>query len=58
MDVWTAVGEERLALADDLSTLSDEQWDAETLCVQWKVRHVVAHLVAATTMSTGAQPAR
>jgi uncharacterized protein (TIGR03083 family) len=32
-------------LADDLATLEDSQWDAQSLCSEWKVRHVVGHLV-------------
>jgi len=51
MDVWAAVDEERSALAEDLSGLRDEQWDQQSLCEQWKVRHVVAHLVVGTKMT-------
>ena len=54
MDPWTAIETERLALADDLGLLTDEEWDAQSMCAEWKVRHVVAHLVGATTMTTGA----
>ena len=43
-DVWVAVDKERSALADDLSQLDDWQWDAQSLCGEWKIRHVVAHL--------------
>ncbi len=45
MDTWQAVDEERLALADDLATLDNGQWDAQSLCSEWKVRHVVGHLI-------------
>jgi uncharacterized protein (TIGR03083 family) len=45
MDTWQAVDEERSALADDLAALQDSQWDAQSLCTEWKVRHVVGHLV-------------
>ena len=45
MDTWQAVDEERSALADDLATLDDGQWDAQSLCSEWKVRHVVGHLI-------------
>jgi uncharacterized protein (TIGR03083 family) len=45
MDTWQAVDDERSALADDLSALEDRQWDAQSLCTEWKVRHVVGHLV-------------
>jgi uncharacterized protein (TIGR03083 family) len=51
MDVWAAVDEERSALAEDLSGLRDDQWDQQSLCAEWKVRHVVAHLVVGTKMT-------
>ncbi len=35
----------RLAIADVLHSLDDEQWDAATLCEGWTVRHVAAHLL-------------
>ncbi|MGB3184988.1 MAG: maleylpyruvate isomerase family mycothiol-dependent enzyme [Ornithinimicrobium sp.] len=35
---------ERVALADLLEDLSDEQWTHPSLCDGWQVRHVVAHL--------------
>lgn len=44
MDVWADVEAERRELAELLEDLSDEEWDAPTLCGEWKVRHVVAHL--------------
>jgi len=53
MDTWQAVDEERSALADDLATLDDSQWDAQSLCAKWKVRHVVGHLIFGADMKTG-----
>jgi uncharacterized protein (TIGR03083 family) len=53
MDTWQAVDEERSALADDLATLGDNQWDAQSLCSEWKVRHVVGHLVGGADVKTG-----
>lgn len=35
---------ERADLADLLSTLTPEQWDAPSLCEEWRVRDVVAHV--------------
>jgi len=43
-DVWLAVDHERSLLTDDLSRLDDSQWDIQSLCGEWKIRHVVAHL--------------
>jgi len=53
MDTWQAVDEERSALADDLATLDESQWDAQSLCSEWKVRHVVGHLIAGADVKTG-----
>lgn len=44
-DVWPFVREERLALIADLETLTDEQWHTASLCGEWTVHDVVAHLV-------------
>jgi len=53
VDTWQAVDEERSALADDLATLEDSQWNAQSLCSEWKVRHVVGHLVGGADVKTG-----
>jgi uncharacterized protein (TIGR03083 family) len=37
---------ERRDLADLLATLTPEQWAAPTLCTEWSVRDVAAHLVS------------
>ena len=42
---------ERMALAEDLSTLTPEQWRHDTLCGKWNVEDVVAHLIAAASMN-------
>lgn len=47
-DLWTDVHEERQALLGLLETLTPDQWDAPSLCSEWRVRHVVAHLVSTT----------
>jgi uncharacterized protein (TIGR03083 family) len=39
------VAETRTDLASYLETLTPAQWDAPTLCAEWKVRDVVGHLV-------------
>ena len=50
MDVWKEVEDERRELGDLLEGLTPEQWEAQTLCDAWKVRHIVAH-VSQSTMS-------
>ncbi|MEV0355669.1 maleylpyruvate isomerase family mycothiol-dependent enzyme [Nocardia sp. NPDC050697] len=49
--LWAMIHAERRALADDLAELSAEQWAARSLCSEWTVEDVVAHLTAAA--STG-----
>jgi uncharacterized protein (TIGR03083 family) len=46
-DVWAAIDQERLALVEDLALLDNSQWEAQSLCAEWKVRDVVGHLVFA-----------
>jgi uncharacterized protein (TIGR03083 family) len=51
VDLWAATHTERAALADDLAGLTSAQWAAPSLCGDWTVEEVVAHLTAAA--STG-----
>jgi uncharacterized protein (TIGR03083 family) len=39
------------ALADDLAGLGAEQWRHDTLCGEWDVEQVVAHLTAAASLN-------
>jgi uncharacterized protein (TIGR03083 family) len=48
--LWSAAHAERAALADDLAGLDDAQWAQPTLCGQWDVEEVVAHLTAAASI--------
>jgi uncharacterized protein (TIGR03083 family) len=50
-DVWTDVHQERQALLEFLETLTPEQWDAQSLCAEWRVRDVVGHMVGETRMT-------
>lgn len=49
--LWAAIHTERARLAETLAGLSDDQWAEQSLCGQWVVEEVVAHLTAAA--STG-----
>ncbi|MEV4538474.1 maleylpyruvate isomerase family mycothiol-dependent enzyme [Asanoa sp. NPDC049518] len=49
--LWPAVHAERGALAEDLAGLDDKQWAHPTLCGQWVVEEVVAHLTAAASIT-------
>jgi uncharacterized protein (TIGR03083 family) len=53
MDTWKAIDDERSALADDLATLADDQWDVLSLCTKWRIRDVVGHLIFGTNMKFG-----
>ncbi|MGW2665242.1 maleylpyruvate isomerase family mycothiol-dependent enzyme [Nocardia tengchongensis] len=50
-ELWGLVHAERAALADDLAGLSAAQWAQRSLCGDWSVEEVVAHLTAGA--STG-----
>ena len=49
--LWAFAHVERTALAEDLSGLNAEQWRHGTLCGQWDVEEVVAHLTAAASLN-------
>jgi uncharacterized protein (TIGR03083 family) len=49
--LWALAHTERAALAEDLSSLSAEQWRHRTLCGRWDVEEVVAHLTAAASLN-------
>lgn len=51
VDVWPTIHTERKALAADLETLNDEQWASPSLCGEWMVRDVLAHLTATAKIS-------
>ncbi len=46
MEIWDAERDEMLDLAERLAVLGDEQWDAPSLCAEWRIRDVLAHMTA------------
>lgn len=50
-DVWTDVHHERHSLLELLETLTAAQWDAPSLCAEWRIRDVVGHMVSQTRMT-------
>lgn len=52
MDIWAMVEAERNDVADLAESLTDEQWETQSLCDAWKVRDVVGHVnsVAKTSL--------
>jgi uncharacterized protein (TIGR03083 family) len=51
---WPLIHAEREALADDLASLTDEQWATASLCPGWPVRDVLGHVIATAKMTPGA----
>ena len=49
--LWALAHAERAALAKDLAGLGLEQWRHDTLCGEWDVEQVVAHLTAAASLN-------
>ena len=45
-DLMALAEEERIELLALLRTLTDTQWDAQSLCSQWRVRDVATHVVS------------
>lgn len=45
------VGEELTSLADQLETLTPDEWSASSLCGAWSVKQVVAHVTLSTRES-------
>jgi uncharacterized protein (TIGR03083 family) len=48
---WPTIHAERQALADDLASLSDEQWQLPSLCSGWSVHQALGHMVATAKMT-------
>jgi uncharacterized protein (TIGR03083 family) len=49
VDTWQMIGAERAALVDGLAALPAADWDRPSLCGDWTVRDVVAHLIDTAT---------
>ena len=50
VDLADLVRTERLALIDLLSTLTDSEWETQSLCSAWRVQDVAAHLAWAPAL--------
>jgi len=44
IDIWPTIHTEREALATDLEALRGDQWSTPSLCSEWTVRDMVAHM--------------
>src|SRR5262249_3841009 len=50
---WDKIHQERGALAADLTGLTDDQWQIQSLCTGWNVEQVLAHMIAAADTNPG-----
>jgi len=53
-DIWPTIHTERQALAADLRPLGQDQWTTTSLCADWTVRDVLAHMTATAKMKPAA----
>ena len=51
MDTWQMIRAERAPLVDALAALPVADWDKPSLCGEWTVREVVAHMIATAGMT-------
>jgi uncharacterized protein (TIGR03083 family) len=49
--IWPTVHAERKALLEDVADLSDAEWSTPSLCTEWTVADVLAHLLSAAKMT-------
>jgi uncharacterized protein (TIGR03083 family) len=53
MDAMGLARDERADLADLLTTLTPAQWNAPSLCTEWRERDVVAHMFSYEELGIG-----
>jgi uncharacterized protein (TIGR03083 family) len=46
VEIWEAERDEMLDLAERFALLDHEQWNAPSLCTEWRIRDVFAHMTA------------
>ena len=52
-DIWSMIAAEREDFSDFLKMLSPGDWEKPSLCTDWKIKEVVAHLVAGAKLTPG-----
>lgn len=50
-DPWALIHAERKATLDDVEGLTEDQWATQSLCTDWTVRDVLAHMTATAKMT-------
>ncbi len=58
VDTMDLARQERTDLTELLATLTPSQWNAPTLCAQWRVRDLVAHVYSYEDLGFGRLAAR
>lgn len=53
MDTWQVIKTERLATADAFGELTDQEWDAPSLCDGWRNKDALAHIVSTAELTPG-----
>jgi uncharacterized protein (TIGR03083 family) len=53
MDTWTRIENGRTAFGDYLAGLSGDDWSRPSLCSEWTVKDVAAHMLVIPTMPKG-----
>jgi uncharacterized protein (TIGR03083 family) len=51
VDTWQMIREERASLAEALAALPESAWDSPSLCSDWRVREVLAHMISTASMN-------
>ena len=52
-EIWPTIHTERAALAADLESVKEPDWDTPSLCEGWTVRDVLAHMTGTAKISPG-----
>ncbi|MEO8265988.1 MAG: maleylpyruvate isomerase family mycothiol-dependent enzyme [Ilumatobacteraceae bacterium] len=53
MDTWTSIENGREALGEYLAALAPDDWNRPSLCADWTVKDVAAHMLVIPAMSKG-----
>lgn len=49
--LWDTIVQERQALAEELGTLTEQEWATPSLCAGWTVKDVAAHVISSPQMT-------
>jgi len=52
-ELWVRIHQRRAELADQLATLTPQEWELPSLCAGWTVRDVAAHVISSAAAGLG-----